>query len=111
MRIEFPRGDSYERGFILKRGNEPDTTVYDNIYLTIKKTATDRDFQLQKTLSGRGIVSDGDGHYTVYFEPGDTDGMEFGEYVFDIELRKDTFCKTFVGKLNLSAEVTHRNNE
>lgn len=111
MQIEFPRGDSYEQGFLLKRGNEPDTAEYDEIYLTVKNTAKDREFKLQKRLSDHGIVSDGEGHYTVYFEPGNTDGMEFGEYVFDIELRKDTFCKTFVGKLILTPEVTHRNNE
>lgn len=110
--IEFSRDDSYERGFQLKRNGEPDTTVFDEIYLTVKKRAFERNAMIQKRLTDGGIVSDGDGHYTVFFRPEDTDGLDFGEYVYDIEVRKDDFCRTLcVGKFIMGSEVTHRCNE
>ena len=115
MRIEFARGDSYERGFLLKNKatGQPITDVFDDIFFTVKKYATDADYKFQKRMSTGGIVSDGDGHYTVYIAPEDTDQLSFGDYVCDFELMKDggSYKRTFIGTLKLTQEVTYSGNE
>lgn len=113
LNISFIRGDSFEKGFNLidSSTHEPILTQFDDIYFTVKRASTDRRFLLQKKLSDGGIQSDGNGHYTIYIEPNDTDGMAFGEYVFDIEIKSSDFVKTFFGELELLQEVTHCYNE
>jgi len=114
MLMEFARGDSYERGFILKnkKTGQPITTAYDDVFFTVKKYYTESEVKLQKKLSDGGITYDGDGHYTVIIRPEDTDSLAFGEYDFDIEFAKGgTYRRTFVGKLKLLKEVTFRSNE
>ena len=113
MEIVFARGDSYQRGFLLKnkKTGQPITETYDNVYFTAKKLYTDKDFRFQKRMSDGGIVSDGDGHYTLFIYPEDTDGLPFGDYDFDIEFVKDRYKKTFSGTLTLAKETTHADNE
>ena len=114
MKIEFNRGDSYERGFILKNKatGATITTAWDEIYFTVKKYNTDTEFLIQKRLTSGGIVDDGNGHYTLFIEPADTDGMPFGAYVCDIEVVEgDYYKKTFPGSFILNPEVTHVSNE
>lgn len=111
MELTFPRGDSYERGFILKRNNQAVTDPFDEIYFTVKKYSTDKDFKFQKRLSTGGIVDDGEGHYTLFIEPEDTNELAFGEYDCDFEIVKGDYKRTFYGKLKLTKEVTHANNE
>lgn len=113
MNIEFARGDSYERGFVLKdkTSGKPIIEDYDDIYFTVKKSHLDKDFVLQKRMTTGGIVSDGGGHYTLFILPEDTNGLSFGDYDCDIEVRKGTYKRTFFGGLKLTKEVTHQNNE
>lgn len=111
MKIQFRRGDSHEQGFLLTVQQQPDLTEYDEIYFTVKKQAHESLPLLQKRLTDGGIVSDGAGHYTIFFVPGDTDGLMFGVYDFDIELKKENFKKTFVGQFVMDKEVTHIINE
>lgn len=115
MKIEFPRGDSYERGFLLrnKTTGQPITDTFEEIYFTVKKYTSDADFLFQKKMTTGGIVHDGEGHYTLYIRPSDTDGLPFGEYICDIELVKDggEYKKTFFGSLELTRESTASNNE
>lgn len=114
MYISFARGDSYEKGFVLrdKRTKDFIITDFDEVYFTVKKRYTDKEPVLQKRMSENGIVNDGLGHYTVFIKPEDTEGLPFGEYDFDISLKKDeNFVRTFVGTLELTKEVTHKSNE
>ena len=111
FKIKFPRGDTYEKGFLLKRNGQVDTDPFVNIYFTAKTKAKDSEYQFQKRLSDGGIVNDGNGHYTVFFTPEDTNGMSFREYDCDIEFVRDNFKKTFEGVLELTKESTHQNNE
>lgn len=113
MIIQFPRGDSYERGFVLKNKNtdEPMAGPFDEIYFTVKKRWSGAECQLQKRMSEGGITDDGNGHFTLYIAPEDTDEMDFGEYDCDIEFVKEGFKKTFPGKFILDKEVTHLINE
>jgi hypothetical protein len=111
MVIQFRRGDSYEKGFVLRKNKQPDPTEYDEIYLTVKKQSTDMRYLLQKRLTTGGIVNDGNGHYTVFFFPQDTDNFAFGSYEFDIEVRKENYCRTFCGDFIIDKEITYRSNE
>ena len=112
MQIEFARGDSYQLGFVATRNGEPVTDEFDHVYFTVKKCYADHDFLFQKTVANGGIVYDGEGHYTLNIAPEDTNGMEFGDYDFDIEVRNnDGYKRTFSGKLTLSKETTHWYNE
>lgn len=114
MQIEFARGDSYERGFVLKDKSTGHviTDTFDEIYFTVKKVWTDSEYCFQKRLTTGGIVADGNGHYSLYIQPEDTNQMGFGEYDFDFEFKKNSgYKRTFYGKLKLSKEVTHQNNE
>lgn len=113
MQLEFARGDSYERGFILKDATtkQPILTEWDEVYFTVKKLSTDHDFLFQKRMTTGGIVYDGEGHYTLFILPSDTNSMAFGEYDCDIELKKDNYKRTFYGTLRLMKEVTHAYNE
>ena len=113
MEITMARGDMETRTFQIR---SPDGTPYtdelDEIYFTVKKDANERSFRFQKRLSDGGIISTGDGTYEFTIQPQDTDGMGYGNYVFDIELVKDgEIKKTFMGMLILTREVTHSYNE
>lgn len=111
--ISFARGDSYEKGFQLQeRDGTPILTEFDEVYFTAKKNFKDRNYVLQKRMSDGGINNDGNGHYTLLFLPEDTNGLNFGEYDCDVEFVKGrTFKRTFEGKLKLTEESTHQNNE
>lgn len=113
MNISFARGDSFIKGFQLRNEStkEPITQDFDEIYFTMKKNYSRNEYVLQKTLSGGGIVADGDGHYTLTLLPGDTAALPFGEYDFDIELDRGDFVRTFCGKITLTKESTHATNK
>ena len=113
MTIEFARGDSYAVGFQLREkgsGTAIDEE-FDEIYFTVKRVYTDKEYKLQKTLTGGGIISDGEGHYTLKFLPEDTATMPFGRYDIDLEFDRGDFVKTFAGELNLTKETTHSTNK
>lgn len=113
MKIEFPRGDSYEKGFILKdkKTKQPIVDVFDEVYFTVKKTLYMDKYCFQKRMTDGGIVNDGNGHYTLFILPSDTDGMSFGDYICDVEFVKGDCKKTFVGTLTLTTEVTYAGDE
>ena len=111
IQIEFARGDSYQKGLLLKRNGEPVTDTFEDIYFTVKKNYNEHDYIFQKRLSTGGIVYDGEGHYTMNIEPEDTNGLSFGDYDCDFEFRTEGYKRTFYGKLKLTKEVTHFYNE
>ena len=109
--IEFPRGDSYQKGILLKRNGVPIEDTFDEVYFTVKKKHQDYDVCFQKRMSTGGIVSDGNGHYTIFIQPEDSNQLDFGDYDCDIELKRADYKRTFYGKLKLTKEVTHYYNE
>lgn len=111
MVIEFARGDTYQKGFLLKRNGQVVTDTFTNIYFTVKQNYEETDYVFQKKMSTGGISNDGNGHYTLYIEPSDTNGLSFGEYDFDIEFVGTGYKRTFAGILKLAKEVTHQSNE
>lgn len=117
MEIVMTRGDLEIRTFQIRSpdghgGYEPYTEILDDIYMTVKKNSTDREYKFQKRLSNGSIIQIGEGMYQFEIQPKDTDGMGYGMYGFDIELFKEgEIKKTFVGTLTLLNEYTHAENE
>lgn len=111
IKIEMARGDTLQKGFILKRNGDPVDDVFDDVYFTVKKYHTDHDYVLQKRMSNGGIVNDGNGHYTIFIDPEDTNELSFGDYDCDIEFKREGYKRTFYGKFKLAKEVTHAYNE
>jgi len=113
MEIRMARGDLESRQFLLKNASgETFTTEPDEIYLTVKKTADDKEFIFQKRLSTGGITLVQTGKYQFVIEPEDTNKMKYGDYAFDIEIVKNGLIKkTFLGRFILDKEVTHYYNE
>lgn len=110
MQITMPRGDLRPIEFQVNLQKVP-YTEFDEIYFTVKKTVSNKEFVIQKTLSGGDIVLDGTS-YTFNIEPEDTDNLDYGIYVFDIELIKTGEIKqTSVGQFTLTSEVTFAENE
>ena len=114
MKLEFARGDSYDKGIIFKDKDSGRviSTEFDEVYFTVKKSAGEHDYLFQKKKSEGGIVYDGEGHYTLHIDPEDTNQLMFGDYDCDIEVKNnDGYKKTFYGTLKLTKEVTHQYNE
>ena len=110
LQISMPRGDMRAERFTLKLHDSPYLDL-DEIYFTVKKTVNNKTPLFQKRLSNGTIEVDGDSFRFIIL-PEDTDNLEYGHYVFDIELVKEGSIKqTFVGSLDLTSEVTFAENE
>lgn len=114
LEIKLHRGDYTKKKInILDTSGNKSNATFDEIYITFKYSAISQSFLLQKKLSTGDIIKNEDGSYSFEILPEDTDGLDFGEYEFDIELYKANpiFKQTFLGKLVLLEEVTHAANE
>lgn len=113
MIITMARGDIFPFSFGVYSDNELISEEMDDIYFTVKNSHYSHDFLFQKRLSDGSIASDGEGGYSIFIDPEDTDNLDFGEYEFDIEIikRSSAIKRTFTGILCLTEEVTHANNE
>lgn len=111
MRIEMVRGDIHTQPFkVTEDGDVP--ARFDNIFFTVKRTPNDRNFLIQKRLSDGGIYETEPGAFQFTILPEDTDGLNYGDYGFDIEfVRNGTLKKTFCGNFVLTKEYTHHYNE
>ena len=106
------RGDLYAIPFGIYIDNVLSTEAMDEIYFTVKKNYQDKDFVFQKTVTGGGIATDGQGNYVVKILPEDTNELSVGSYDFDFEIVKmPSIKRTFAGTLELTREVTHWYNE
>lgn len=113
MRIAMPRGDvRYER-FLINDPNGTGTELdFDNVYFTVKKSPRDRIYMFQKSLKKGTIEKLALGDYQFKIEPQDTNKMNYGKYIFDIQLEyKDILKETFTGEFDLLYEVTYPENE
>lgn len=111
MNITMPRGDIRPVSFTINGSQEG--VAFDNIYFTVKKNHKERDALFQKTLASGTIELMEDGTYQFTIEPEDTDGLNYGQYVFDIEVVSESahIKQTFLGTLVLTQEVTFAANE
>lgn len=114
---EFPRGDSFlldKFRPVDKAGNVVQLQDTDMLYFTVKRDSYNNNFLFQKKLN-EGIELQDDGYYHITIEPADTNGLDYGAYVYDIQLKctqpKD-YVKTLInGTITLTEEVTWEVNE
>lgn len=113
MTLRIIRGDTYQYKF--QRKNSDGTPILveaDKIFFTVKKSEEDKDFVLQKTIEDMTFDEEGFYHFTI--EPEDTDGLKYGDYVYDIEIIMDRgkYKKTRKrGVFKIDYEVTFVENE
>lgn len=104
------RGDTV--GYMFQRSNEEGviTTRPQDLFFTVKETATIEQVVFQKRLDDMTLDEDGTYHFQVL--PEDTNGLQYGDYVFDIEVI-DSGVKTTVayGGYKILPEVTWVENE
>lgn len=89
---------------------EPITTAPQSIYFTVKRSFNDSRAILQKKMSDMTMAEDGTWHFVI--QAGETDGLPYGDYVYDIQVTDDDAVTTIVkGKFTLTPEATWRSNE
>ena len=112
MKIVMPRGDIRIVGFTIKSESQEPLEL-DNIYFTLKRNYKSRDILLQKTLASGSIECIDDNVYQFAIEPEDTDHLDYGDYVFDIEVVSNSahIKQTFIGVFTLTQEVTFAADE
>ena len=117
--ITFARGDTFPLKISVKFKSTQEYVdfAFDDVYFTVKKNFTDTNYKFQKRLSDGTITADQQtGCFHVKIMPADTDGLSFGQYVYDVEVVKGTapnvdIKKTLSGNLYLTNESTHASNE
>ncbi len=114
-KIEMPRGDSrafkFQRKYKDDNGNiQPVKQKADEVFFTVKKSYRDQEFLLQKKLSDMSFDTDYFYHFVI--DPEDTNNINFGTYVYDIEVIQDGHKFTISsGNFVLSYECTWASNE
>ena len=110
LQISLPRGDIRNIRFNVTSG-ETAYTDFTEVYFTVKTATNKRNLLFQKKLSDGSIVLDGE-CFSTRIESEDTEGLEYGKYVFDIEVVKgDVIKQTTLGELTITPEVTFNENE
>lgn len=114
-KIGMTRGDT--KGFRFQRKYKDDegeeqviTQIADELYFTVKKSYRDKDFLLQKKLSDMEFDEQGVYHFVI--NPEDTNDLDFGTFVYDLEVIQDGYKKTISsGNFVLGYESTWAVNE
>lgn len=99
--IKFQRLDS---------SGEPITVAPTAMYFTVKKSYTNSTDIFQKTLADMTMDEDGTWHFII--APEDTASLDYGSYVFDLEVTTNDYVQTIAkGKLILEEEATWVGNK
>lgn len=111
--MELIRGDTLKLKFQRKNKNgEVIKTKPDKLYFTVKSNYYTKDYLFQKSLENGISFSEEDYFYRFTINPEDTDGLDYGNYVYDIETISDKTVKTIAkGTLEIKEEVTFAENE
>lgn len=111
MNIQIIRGDTAKYKFQRVNSEGVITTRPSSLYFTVKETANMESVVFQKTIDDMTQDEDGTWHFTI--EPEDTNGKQYGDYVFDIEVIEAESVKTTVayGVFKIKPEVTWVQNE
>lgn len=109
--IQMPRGDIRNVKFCVRAGNDL-VTDFTEIYFTVKDNFRRENVKFQKKLSDGDITLGEDNYYHFVIQPEDTNGEDFGTYVFDIEVVKnDEIKQTTIGTFKITEEATYASNE
>ena len=105
------RGDT--RGYYFKRidgDGQVITTAPNSLYFTVKSSFFTQQVVFQKKLEDMTVDEDGTYHFVI--EPKDTESLDYGSYVWDIQVTQDNVVTTIAkGTLNLTHEATWASNE
>ena len=108
--MEITRGDSKGLYFQRKRDGQPILQEAENIYFTVKVNNNTEEAVFQKTIADMTFDEDGYYHFTI--NPEDTNGLNYGDYVYDIEVKIADYTKTISqGTLSITKETTFPANE
>ena len=109
--IQIIRGDTAKFKFQRLDGDgQVITTTPDYLYFTVKESSNKLKYVFQKTLDDMTVDSDGTYHFVV--EPENTNGLQYGNYAYDIEVITDGVKTTIAyGTFNILPEVTWVENE
>lgn len=109
--MEITRGDYDVFKFKRTMNGEVIETTPDKVYFSVKRSEYEDNFLFQKRLND-GIVIDEDFVYNVEIVPEDTNDLDFGDYVYDIEIVVGDKPKTInKGVFKITYEVTTTKNE
>lgn len=108
--IEIIRGDTNKFSFIRKDAEgETIPQQADAIYFTVKESWTTQEYLIQKTLLDMTFT---DGKYEFTIEPEETDNLEYGTYVYDLEVIQEGYKQTISrGTFKITEEATFATNE
>lgn len=109
-KLTLTRGDTQTFSFIRKDSDgNPITIKADALYFTVKNNYVTTDVLIQKTIDDCTFT---DGKYTFVIEPEDTDNLNYGLYVYDLEVKQEDYKKTISkGTFEITEEVTFTDNE
>ena len=105
--MEFTRGDTQSLKFLITLKDNTPVKFEDigTLFITCKKSIYSNENIFQKTLED--VELDEDGYIHVIFKPDDTESLEYGKYVFDIEITtKAGYRKTKLFEFTLAGETT-----
>lgn len=86
------------------------TAIPTAIYFTVKKSYNNSGDIFQKTLADMTMDEDGTWHFII--APEDTASLDYGSYVFDLEVTTNDYVQTIAkGKLILEEEATWVGNK
>ena len=114
-KVSMPRGDTaafqFQRKYEDEEGNiHPITQEADSVYFTVKRSYRDQKFILQKTKADMEFDENAIYHFEI--NPEDTNNLDFGTYVYDVEIIQDGKKRTISsGNFVLSYESTWASNE
>lgn len=104
--MELTRGDTGQFKFQRKDAEgHVILTTPDALYFTVKKSYQSPSVVFQKDLDDMTLDENGTYHFTI--EPTDTQALDYGNYVYDIEVTESDYVQTIAkGSLKLTAEAT-----
>lgn len=105
------RGDTKCFKFQRTSNGEPIETKAEKIYFSVKNTSKNNDVIFQKTIEDMTFDENFFYHFIIY--PEDTNNLQYGDYVYDIEVKiGSNYVKTISrGPFIIDYEVTFAGNE
>jgi len=109
--MQITRGDTSAYKFQCKNSSgEVILDRADKVYFTVKKSYEDSAAVLQKTIDDMTFDQEGNYHFTI--EASDTEMLDYGTYVYDIEITRGSVVKTISqGNFKITYEATWANNK
>lgn len=109
--MKFTRGDTY--AFKFRRIDTNNNPIQDKpifLWFTVKANHNTDEIVIQKTLED--MTFDDNFYYHCVIYPEDTINLNYGDYVYDIQVQIDKYVKTIAkGELSLTKEVTFTYNK